>query len=68
MTPENRLIPAWAQRERQSDLGWMRINYIRAENLPRMLFIRVFRTVATTALEDAGRGAIIVHTTLQPLP
>ena len=55
MTPENPNIPAWAQRERHADLGWI------AENLA------VFWTVVTTALEDAGRGAIVVDTTLLPV-
>ena len=53
MTPENRNIPGWAQRERQAALDWIR------ENLD------VFWTTATAALEDAGRGAIVVDTTLQ---
>jgi hypothetical protein len=56
MTPEDRNIPDWAQRERQADFGWIQ------ENLD------VFWTVATTALEDAGRGAIVVDTTLEPVP
>lgn len=34
---------------------------------PRMFFIRVFWTVVTTALEGAGRGAIVVDTTLEPI-
>jgi hypothetical protein len=56
MTPENPNIPDWAQRERQADFAWIQ------ENLD------VFWTVATTALEDAGRGAIVVDTTLEPVP
>ena len=56
MTPENPNIPDWAQRERLADLGWI------AENLD------LFWTVATTALEDAGRGAIVVDTTMVPVP
>jgi hypothetical protein len=56
MTPENRNIPDWAQREREADFGWIQ------ENLD------VFWTVATTAFEDTGRGAIIVDTTLEPIP
>jgi len=51
MTPENPTIPAWAQRERQADFAWIQ------ENLD------LFWTVAATALEDAGRGAIVVATT-----
>lgn len=56
MTPENRNIPDWAQRERQVDFAWIQ------ENLD------VFSAAATLAFEDAGRGAIVVDTTLQPIP
>ena len=56
MTPENRDIPAWAQRERQGDLGWI------AENLG------VFSAIASVAFEDEGRGAIVVDTTSQSMP
>jgi len=56
MTPEHRDIPDWAQRERQGDLGWI------AENLD------AFSAIASVAFEDAGRGAIIVDTTSQPVP
>ena len=55
MTPENPTIPDWAQRERQADFAWIQ------ENLD------VFWTTATTALEDAGRGAIVVDTALEPV-
>jgi hypothetical protein len=56
MTPEIKKIPDWAQWERQSDLGWI------AENRD------AFWTVATTAFQDVGPGAIVVDTTVQPLP
>jgi len=56
MTPENRNIPAWAHRECQADLGWIR------ENLD------VFWMTAAAAFEDAGRGAIVVDTTSHPIP
>ena len=56
MTSENRNIPDWAHQERESDLGWIR------ENLD------VFWTVSGLAFEDAGRGAIYVDTTIEPIP
>jgi len=56
MTPEHRDIPDWARRERQGDLGWI------AENLD------VFSAIASLAFEDEGRGAIVVDTTIQPVP
>ena len=56
MTPENRDIPGWALRERHADLGWL------AENLDALW------AAATTGFEDAGRGAIVVDTTLEPIP
>jgi len=56
MTPENRAIPAWAQRERQADLAWIN------ENLD------VFWTGAKLAHKDDGRGAIVIDTTIQPIP
>jgi hypothetical protein len=62
MTPEHRNTPDWAQRERQRDLGWMRIDYIRAENLD------AFSAIASLAFEDEGRGAIVVDVTSQPVP
>ena len=56
MTPENRNIPDWARRERQADTTWI------SEN------IGVFWAAAAAAFEDAGRGAIVVDTTLEPIP
>ena len=62
MTPEIPDIPDWARRERQADFVWMRMNCIRAENLD------VFWTAATVVFEGAGRGAVVVDTTLEPIP
>lgn len=56
MTSENPKSPDWAHQERQADLDWI------GENLP------IFWTAATLAFEDAGRGAIVVDTTVQPIP
>ena len=56
MTPETRDIPAWAQRERQADLDWINQN------------LEVFCTAAKFAHEDAGRGAIVIDTTITPVP
>ena len=56
MTPERQNIPDWAHRERQADLDWI------GENLDD------FWTAATVALEDAGRGAIVVDTASRPIP
>ena len=56
MTPENRAIPAWAQRERQADLDWINQN------------LEIFCTAAKLVHQDEGRGAIVVDTTSQPIP
>ena len=56
MTVETREIPDWAQQERQGDLVWIQQNR------------EVFWAVASLAFEDVGRGAIVVDTTLQPIP
>ena len=56
MTVENQRLPDWALRERQHDLAWL------AENMA------VFHLAATSALEELGRGAIVVDTTSQPVP
>lgn len=55
-TPENKRIPDWARRERAEDLAWIQ------ENLD------VFDFAARLAYEGAGRGAIVVDTTVQPAP
>lgn len=59
MTPENKRhhsIPEWAQRERGHDMEWI------GENL------HVFWPAATAAFKEHGRGALVVDTTLQPIP
>ena len=56
MTPENRNIPDWAHRDLQADFACIRGN------------LEVFWPAATIAYEDAGRGAIVVDTTLEPIP
>ena len=56
MIPENHNIPAWVRRERQGDLSWI------AQNLD------VFSGIVSLAFEDEGRGAIVVDTTIQPMP
>ena len=50
MTPEKNNLPAWAERERWSDLAWI------AANLPN------FWSAAILAYQDLGRGAIVVET------
>ena len=47
-------IPAWAERERISDLAWI------VENL------HLFWPVAQTAYDEYGRGAIVVDTSARP--
>jgi len=56
VTPENYHTPDRALRERQADLGWIVGN------------LDLFWTAAIAAFEDAGRGAIVVDTTSQPVP
>lgn len=56
MTPENRTIPDWAQRERQADLDWINNN------------LDIFWTAASVCREDVGRGAIVIDVTTQPPP
>jgi hypothetical protein len=55
MRLEQSPIPDWACRERLDDLAWI------AENLD------LFWAAATSAFEDAGRGAIVVDVTIQPV-
>jgi hypothetical protein len=56
MTSENNHIPDWAQQERQGDLSWIQENR------------EIFWTVASLSFDGVGRGAIVVDTTLQPIP
>ncbi len=56
MTPENRNMPDWVHQERQADLAWIK------ENLD------VFYTAAAAALQDTGRGAVVVDTTAEIVP
>jgi len=52
----NNNIPDWARRERGHDMEWI------GENL------HIFWPTATAAFEKQGRGAIVVDTTVQPIP
>jgi len=64
MTPENKRhshdpnnnVPDWAQRERGRDMRWI------GENL------HILWPAATAAFKEQGRGALVVDTTLQPVP
>ena len=56
MTPEDKPIPAWVRLERGRDLEWIDEN------------VEIFWAAATVALEESGRGAIVVDTTTQPVP
>lgn len=56
MNPERRQIPEWARRERQSDLAWIREN------------LHVFTPAAKEGYNEIGRGALVVDTTVQPIP
>jgi hypothetical protein len=56
MSLENRSIPDWARQERGDDLAWIEQNR------------EVFWAVASLSFDDVGRGAIVVDTTLQPIP
>ncbi len=56
MSVENRNIPDWAGQERQYDLEWIHEN------------AGIFQLAAAMAFEETGRGAIVVDTTIQPLP
>lgn len=53
---KERRIPDWAEGERQSDLAWIRDN------------LHVFTPVANEAFQQYGRGALVVDTTVQPIP
>lgn len=56
MNPERGRIPEWAKRERQSDLRWIREN------------LHVFIPAAKEGYEQVGHGALVVDTTVQPVP
>lgn len=56
MTKERTPIPDWARREREGDLAWIREN------------LTIFWSAAQTASKEAGRGVIVVDTTVQPIP
>lgn len=56
MTTEHSKLPDWARQERQGDLDWIREN------------VDIFHLAAAIAFADAGRGAIVVDTTMQPIP
>lgn len=51
--PEAQRIPAWAHRERASDLAWIQEN------------LHLLWPAAQHAFREAGRGAIVSDTTLQ---
>lgn len=53
MAPEQNPLPAWAQRERWTDLSWI------AQHLP------AFHPVARAAYDAWGRGALVINTTVQ---
>src|SRR6266487_1948625 len=57
MTAENERpeLPEWAQKERQSDIAWIKENML------------LFREAARTAFQGGGRGAIVVDTTSLPV-
>jgi hypothetical protein len=55
-TPEHKRIPDWARRERRSDFAWIQENF------------EVFWLASRLTFDDLGRGAIVVDTTVQPLP
>jgi hypothetical protein len=56
MSKEHNHNPDWANRERREDLAWIREN------------ADIFHLAAQIAYPEAGRGVIVVDTTIQPLP
>ncbi len=52
--PETKCFPEWAERERGSDLGWIKAS------------IHVFCPTAQQGWAELGRGAIVVDITLRP--
>ena len=52
-SPETKRLPSWAERERLSDLGWIRENW------------HVFWPAAERCFKELGRGALVIETTVR---
>jgi hypothetical protein len=55
MSAERRNLPDWARRERMGDMLWIQDN------------LELFFAATALFYEDAGRGALVVDTTQQPV-